>query len=126
MTAREWKIQNQERALAARDYQAERHTRQLESERILEAIQTFHGFLQGVPPKGYKVKPFKKMNAKQAFTVIWFLQERCHLLPDEYEMCSNCETIYDSYSEGTYNDKTGNTYCGSCPDPDAKDDKDDE
>jgi hypothetical protein len=124
MTAREWKDQLKERATAARDWQQERHKAELERERKLEAIQTFHSFLQGVIPKGYTVTRFKKMNAKQAFTVIWFLQEGCHLVSDQYEMCCNCESIYDSYSEGTYNEKTGNCYCDSCADPDAEPDED--
>lgn len=80
----------------------------------IEAIAIFHQFLQGHVPEGVSTRRFKKMNADQAFTVIWFLQEVCNLLPDHYEMCHNCQTIYDDWREGHYNEKTGKCYCGSC------------
>jgi hypothetical protein len=118
MTAREWKKQNAERALAARDWRAEHQKERQEQECEYEAIRTFYRFLQGDVPEGYKVPRFRKLTAKQAFTVIWFLQEACHLLPDSYEMCFNCESIFDSYSEGSYNEKSGRNYCDSCSDLD--------
>jgi hypothetical protein len=64
------------------------------------------------------VRRFERMDAEQAFTVIWFLQNVCRLLPEHYEMCHNCKDIYDSLNEGHYNEKTGRCFCGSCLDPD--------
>lgn len=86
----------------------------------LDSIKTFHGFLQGTIPEGVTVRRFKKMNPDQAFTVIWFLQEVCHLLSDHYEMCHNCKVIYDAWGEGHRNEKTGRCFCGSCFDPDLR------
>ena len=83
----------------------------------LLAVQQFHDFLQGSIPDGTTIPRrlrHKKMNAEQAMSAIWVLQEVCRLLPDRYEMCSNCNVIYDSNSEGTYIQKTGKCYCESC------------
>ncbi len=91
--------------------------RKLEDERKgkeFESVAKFHAFLQGHIPKGVTVHRFKKMNADQAFTVIWFLQECCHLIPEQYEMCHDCKSIYASYSEGHYDAKRGRCYCASC------------
>jgi hypothetical protein len=100
--------------MAERNYQEEHHQEQLRREAELESIQKFHEFLQGTIPAGVTVRKIKKMNAKQAMTVVWFLQEICHILPDMYEMCDNCHEIYDSYGGGERNEKTGKFTCGEC------------
>ena len=101
--------------MAYRDYRSERHAEQLRRDEELDNIKKFHEFLQGKIPKGVTMRPrLKKMNAKQAFAVVWFLQEVCHLLPDEYEMCDNCQEIFDSYQGGEYEEKTGKHTCEEC------------
>jgi hypothetical protein len=81
----------------------------------LEAVQKFHSFLQGEIPDGVTLGfKIRKMNAKQAMAVVWFLQECCRLIPDNYEMCFVCHYIYDSESEGHYDEKTGRCYCDNC------------
>lgn len=66
----------------------------------LEQTQELHLFLQGENPEGYIVKPLN-IEAKKAFTIIWFLQEHLGLIPDTYEMCSQCGKIYDSSYGGS-------------------------
>ena len=100
--------------MSERSYQAERIAQRKHAEEELESVKRFHAFLQGIIPKGCKVRKIKKMNPKQAFTVIWFLQEVCHLIDDRFEMCDSCESMYDSYYGGRYDEKTGHTYCDSC------------
>ena len=81
----------------------------------LEAVQKFHRFLQGEIPDGVTLGcKIRKMNAKQAMAVVWFLQECCYLIPDNYEMCHTCKDIYDSYSGGHYDEKTGWCHCEAC------------
>ena len=85
-----------------------------EREKTLEQLQIFHKFLQGTIPEGVSTCKIKKMNAKQAFTVIWFLQEVCQLIDGSFEMCDNCYMLFDSWSEGCYIEKKGKNYCGTC------------
>ena len=37
-----------------------------------------------------------KMSRKHAFTVIWFLQEIIHCLPDHIEQCDGCKDLFDT------------------------------
>lgn len=45
-----------------------------------------------------------KLSANKAFSVIWFLQEVMHCLPDNIEQCKVCKELYDTDSEGCYLD----------------------
>lgn len=65
----------------------------------LEQTQELHRLLQGENPKEIKVKPFN-LDPETAFRIIWYLQERLRIIPDNYEMCSKCKEIYDSYNGG--------------------------
>lgn len=100
--------------MSERDYQAERRAEEKRRQGELATVTQFHDFLQGKIPKGVTVKKFRKMTPDQAFSVIWFLQEVSHLLSDRFEMCDNCKVIYDSHSEGRYDDDKGRCYCDSC------------
>ncbi len=100
--------------MAERNYPLERRQEEERRCKELAAVTQFHDFLQGTIPDGVTVRKIKKMNPDQAFAVIWFLQECCHLLPDHYEMCWNCKGIFDVYAEGAYIEKTGRNYCYSC------------
>ena len=77
----------------------------------LEQTQELHRFLQGENPEGILVKPLK-LDTETAFRVIWYLQERLGIIPDDYEMCSQCGKIYDS-SYGGCRIYCKN-YCGWC------------
>lgn len=81
----------------------------------LAIVREFHAFLQGVLPEGVTTEKFRKMNPKQAFTVIWFLQEVSRVVDDRFELCANCNEVFDSYREGHYDEKRGKHYCGGCP-----------
>lgn len=97
-----------------RNYQLEWKQEEERRQHELKMVARFHAFLQGTIPKGYTVTKIKRMNPDQAMAVVWFLQEGCHLIPDNYEMCHECKTIYDSNGEGVYMEKTGRCYCDSC------------
>ncbi len=78
-----------------------------------EWIQEFSDFLQGVVPEGIECTPLN-LTPKQAKIIIWYLQEHFPILPDDIEMCSECNKIYDSRLEGFYSEKEGKFYCDLC------------
>lgn len=81
------------------------------NERMLELFD----FLCGVNlPKNVTVQKPPKLSPKMAMTVIWFLQEVTQVLPDHWEMCDDCQRLYDSYAEGDYQETTGKHYCDCC------------
>jgi hypothetical protein len=82
----------------------------------VEYIEEFFAFLQGTVPDKMKIgKSFMpKLTRKKAFTVIWYIQERLHLLPDNIELCWSCGSLFDTYSEGLYWETKNRHYCGGC------------
>jgi len=84
----------------------------------LEWIQELYLFLQGNVPDGITLgrggRP--RLTQKQAFSVIWYLQEHFPLLPDEIERCDACGQLYDSYAEGNYSEKRQKHFCHMCDD----------
>lgn len=53
-----------------------------------------------------------KLTKIKAFSIIWFIQEVIHQIPDKFEMCNTCESIFDTESSGG-SDDDGN-YCDGC------------
>lgn len=84
----------------------------------LQWVEEFHSFLQGCVPENIHLKRGRipKMTAKKAMTIIWYLQEYFPILPDTIEMCSNCNSLFDSNSEGLYWETKAKHYCGGCSD----------
>jgi len=79
----------------------------------MKLMNMLYEYLQGKLPKG--VKCFApKLSKKNAYSVIWFLQECINCLPSKYECCSLCGEIYDSESGGHHSELNGKSYCGSC------------
>lgn len=63
-------------------------------------VDEFYKFLQGEVPQGITMDNPPKLSEKQAFSVIWFLQEAFPVIPDHIERCDVCGYIYDSHSGG--------------------------
>lgn len=83
----------------------------MEDERVtIEDVNKFYKFLQGEVPKDINMKRPIRLSSKQAFDVIWYLQEVMKVLPDHYERCKTCGRLFDSDSEG--NTKT--MHCDNC------------
>ncbi len=82
----------------------------------LEWIDEFYRFLQGEIPENISIcrghKP--NMSAKKANTIIWYLQEHFSIFPDTIEKCSNCNSLFDTNSEGIYWETKGKSFCGGC------------
>lgn len=79
----------------------------------LEWVEELFEFLQGDVPEEKTLAPGHrvKLTADQAYSIIWFLQERFPLLPDQIEKCDTCDNLYDSYSQGHHSELTGKFYC---------------
>lgn len=81
-----------------------------------ELVVEFYDFLQGNIPETISIgrghRP--KLSKKQAFSVIWYLQEHLRIIPDTIEQCWSCEELYDSNLGGTYWESKCRHYCGCC------------
>lgn len=101
------------------------------SEITLEQVEEFFDFLRGELPDGMSLvkKNIPKLRDDQAFAIIWYIQERLRIIPDNFELCHDCKQIYDADYGGiavdnlrdakkmgyncTRKDK-GHTFCNWC------------
>ncbi len=80
---------------------------------LMPKLEVFFEFLMGEGvPDGFSLKHKPKLTARKAFTVIYVLQEYLHILPDSFEQCSECLSLYDSEREGYYLDDQYDTEDG--------------
>jgi len=82
----------------------------------LEKIDEFYEFLQGNIPDCMQLRKrsIPKLTQRQAFSVIWYLQEHLSIFPDHIERCDICGNLYDSYAEGIYWESKRKFYCAAC------------
>ena len=76
-------------------------------EATLEEVEELYDMLTGNRlPEGMEIPDGERpdLGPKQAFAVIWFLQERMGLLPDHYEQCETCLALFDTWETGTHID----------------------
>ena len=67
----------------------------------LAQVQEFFDMMTGQSlPDGVTMANQPMLSSKQAFSVIWFLQEYLRILPDNIEMCFNCGCLYDTNHDG--------------------------
>lgn len=101
-----------------------------------EKVQELMDFLTGdsIPDKIVLSDSDRlKLSEKEAFRVIWLLQEHYGIIPDNFEKCDGCDIIFDTHNSGFYLDDDyeldGETlpkeyhghWCDSCvPDVDFK------
>jgi len=79
----------------------------------LEWVDDFYRFLQGEIPEKITMQDPLSLTAKQAFSIIWYLQEHFPLIPDTIERCVDCGVLFNSDSEGDHHEELGN-FCDSC------------
>jgi len=72
----------------------------LKTEVSLEDTEKFYQFLQGVVPECLTLVAPPILTAEQAFSVIYYLQEIMHIIPDKYEKCRECGDLFDSCEGG--------------------------
>lgn len=81
----------------------------------LEKTQELYEFLKGETPEGFTLKTGQpNLSEDMAFTIIYVLQEKFHLIPDIYEMCYECKELYDTESDGHHFDDVGINLCDGC------------
>lgn len=78
----------------------------------VDDVQKFLNFLQTGAAEGYVFKRPLRLTPEQAFSVIYYLQEEMHVIPDTYEMCDECHRIYDTDEEGEV--IKNKHFCDSC------------
>jgi len=65
-------------------------------------MQRFYEFLQGkFHPENMMCKDAPNLSKDQAWHVIYCMQEHFGIFDDRFERCKECDTIFDSYEEGT-------------------------
>ena len=73
----------------------------------VEQIQEFMDFLTGNKlPEGFTFQQAPKLTRKQAFSVVYYLQEALAVIPDNIEMCQVCGELFDYDSDGFILDGT--------------------
>lgn len=74
-----------------------------------------YALLRGGPaPDGFRLYGRLRLSARAAFSVIYVLQEKHHLIPDTYEQCVRCRELFDSAEGGYYDDESCKHYCDHC------------
>jgi len=70
----------------------------------LASIQELYDFLCGKIPEGIRIPKNKtpRLTDEKAFSVIWYLQERMGVLPDNFELCHQCKQIYNTMNGGIF------------------------
>ena len=77
------------------------------SDITVEQINEFMDFLTGNKlPEGFTFQQAPKLTRKQAFSVVYYLQERLRLIPDNIEMCQVCGELFDADCDGFILDGT--------------------
>ena len=67
----------------------------------IEIVDDFYEFLQGKLPDCLTMKRHPHLSEQMAFSIIYYLQEVMHIIPDKYERCVTCGRLYDSENEGS-------------------------
>jgi hypothetical protein len=71
--------------------------KQVTTEKMQELMDMLTGFRI---PEGVEISNKPNLSQKQAASVIWFLQECTRVLPDYFEVCAICGSVFDTRSEG--------------------------
>jgi len=69
-----------------------------------DKIDILYKYLKGEElPEGVHCR-MPKLSPRKAFSVIWFLQEILHVLPDNIEQCRVCKELFDTDCSGVHID----------------------
>jgi len=67
----------------------------------IEDLQELMTMLTGGElPEGMTMADQPALTPRQAFSVIWYLQEHLRVLPDNIEMCAVCGDLFDADRSG--------------------------
>lgn len=62
----------------------------------IEQVQKLYEFLQGNAVDGFIFSDPPKLSKDTAVDIIYYLQEKMHIIPDTYESCKKCGDFFDS------------------------------
>lgn len=80
-----------------------------------DEVVKLYNFLQGKPIETLCAFSNKlNLSEEEAYSIIYYLQEEMHLIPDHYERCGECGRIYDSDKEGMYSEASNRLLCDDC------------
>ncbi len=68
-----------------------------------EMLQNLFRWLQGdadASREGLVLFHQPSLSSEQAFSIIYYLQEELHLMPNHYDLCRVCHHLYDSQVGG--------------------------
>ncbi len=69
-------------------------------------IEQFFEMLKGGNlPQGILMTDQPTLNTREAFSILWYIQEHLGLLDSRYELCDNCESLFNSHSQGSFIDQ---------------------
>ena len=69
----------------------------------LEQVQELVDFLAGeFIPDGWQIPTPPTLTRQQAFSVVYYLQERLYIVTDHFEMCVVCEQVADTHYGGVF------------------------
>lgn len=80
----------------------------------LEQVQNFVDMLTGKPVDEMNLTHQPQLSRREAFSVVYYLQEEMGIIPDHYEMCSECEYIFDSQCAGGTRKSDDAWLCDEC------------
>lgn len=90
----------------------------METPITLEQVEDFYEFLMGRPPEHLGLRLARgdapKLRPRAAFTVIWYLQEVLHVLPENFEACPACGHLFDAHRSGHLGRRQEHLYCDNC------------
>lgn len=78
----------------------------------LEQVDELYKLLQGEVPENVTMKRPPRLSQRQAFKIIWYLQEQMRIIPDKYERCVKCGDLYNADAEGGV--RRDRCYCDHC------------
>jgi len=86
----------------------------MKNELTREDIEQFLQMLTGGElPDGMRMKAQPQLTAAQAASVLWYIQEQLHAIPDHWECCAICSGLFDAYAEGGTHHELG-ACCDEC------------
>lgn len=97
------------------DKNCRKHNGDMIEQASLDETVEFFNWLQGKELEGFSFEnkdDFPKLTPRQAFKIIYVLQEAFGFIPDSIELCSNCNNLFDMYEEGDC--INGHYYCEDC------------
>lgn len=77
------------------------------SEVTLDEVGDFVEMLTGKSlPEDMVMPDQPHLTRRQAFSVVWYLQVHLSIIPDHYEMCDICKSLFDTHCGGHIIDGT--------------------